>query len=97
MEGGLALMWFRMLLWVCGLALVFSQDTTVPTATIKILPEKTMEARQGDSVTLDCKISPLQSIDEVLWSRRSNLSDTQRFIVDENGLNPALILTVVSP
>ncbi|XP_071805853.1 uncharacterized protein [Asterias amurensis] len=90
MEGGLALRWFRMLVWVCGLALVFSQDTTIPTATIKILPEYTAVPREGDSVTLDCEISSLQSTDVVLWSRRSRLSDTRRFIVDENGRNPAL-------
>ncbi|XP_071805282.1 uncharacterized protein [Asterias amurensis] len=92
MEGGLALMWFRVLVWVCGLALVFSQDLTIPTATIKILPEYTTVPREGDSVTLDCEISSLQPPDVAQWSRRSSLlSDTQQPIVDENGLNPALI------
>ncbi|XP_071805536.1 uncharacterized protein [Asterias amurensis] len=66
--------------------LVSSQDTAIPTATVHILPECTTVPREGDSVTLDCEISSLQSIDVVLWGRLSNLSDSQQFIVNVNGL-----------
>ncbi|XP_071805648.1 uncharacterized protein [Asterias amurensis] len=65
--------------------LVFTQ------AIIKILPENTTVPREGDSVTLDCEISSIESPDDVRWSRRSSLQETGTVFVDENGLNPALV------
>ncbi|XP_071805281.1 uncharacterized protein [Asterias amurensis] len=92
MEGGLALMWFRVLLWVCGLALVLSQDFTTgskPSATVEILLKHTKVPLEGGSVTLDCVILSDQRPDNVVWSRRGSTQKSKRSL-DEHGCNTIL-------
>ncbi|XP_038044285.1 uncharacterized protein LOC119718923 [Patiria miniata] len=94
--------------WIVVLILFnLSASVSSQGATLNIIPERTDQPREGDSVTLVCQVTSSNPPDVIFWQRTNLTSGTVTIFVDETGLNsnaddrfsldPITVVTSIGP